>query len=145
MRDSLNRWLRLSATHRQIPTSMLLWIQSFYLRPASNSCMLCFHPSPFRPLSPLSRSLKRLGYLRGIELEAPHPPTRLSTMREARKEFRVVAAQMGASNRLKHPNAANVADLLLDVQTCEAQTVCVWSLEHARMRIMQRRRGFGNP
>eukprot|EP00439_Symbiodinium_sp_Y106_P046515 s4134_g5.t3 len=32
MRDSLNRWLRLSATHRQIPTSMLLWIQSFYLR-----------------------------------------------------------------------------------------------------------------
>eukprot|EP00437_Effrenium_voratum_P028654 CAMPEP_0181401582 /NCGR_PEP_ID=MMETSP1110-20121109/2722_1 /TAXON_ID=174948 /ORGANISM="Symbiodinium sp., Strain CCMP421" /LENGTH=663 /DNA_ID=CAMNT_0023523751 /DNA_START=90 /DNA_END=2081 /DNA_ORIENTATION=+ len=32
MRESLNRWLRLSATHRQIPTSMLLWIQSFYLR-----------------------------------------------------------------------------------------------------------------
>ena len=25
--------LRLSANHRQIPTSMLLWIQSFYLRP----------------------------------------------------------------------------------------------------------------
>jgi len=32
MRDNLNRWLRLSANHRQIPTSMLLWIQSFYLR-----------------------------------------------------------------------------------------------------------------
>lgn len=32
MRDDLNRWLRLSANHRQVPTSMLLWIQSFYLR-----------------------------------------------------------------------------------------------------------------
>ncbi|CAK8990816.1 unnamed protein product [Durusdinium trenchii] len=32
MRESLNRWLRLSANHRQIPTSMLLWVQSFYLR-----------------------------------------------------------------------------------------------------------------
>jgi len=32
MREDLNRWLRLSANHRQIPTSMLLWIQSFYLR-----------------------------------------------------------------------------------------------------------------
>mmetsp|Transcript_51062 Transcript_51062/g.118995 ORF Transcript_51062/g.118995 Transcript_51062/m.118995 type:complete len:700 (+) Transcript_51062:73-2172(+) len=36
MRESLNRWLRLSATHRQIPTSMLLWVQSFYLRDRSD-------------------------------------------------------------------------------------------------------------
>jgi len=31
MRSDLNRWLEISANHRQIPTSLLLWIQSFYL------------------------------------------------------------------------------------------------------------------
>lgn len=33
MRTDLNRWLGLSANHKEIPTSLLLWIQSFYLRP----------------------------------------------------------------------------------------------------------------
>lgn len=32
MRRDLNRWLELSANHRSLPTSLLLWIQSFYLR-----------------------------------------------------------------------------------------------------------------
>lgn len=32
MRRDLMRWIDLSANHRSIPTSLLLWIQSFYLR-----------------------------------------------------------------------------------------------------------------
>mmetsp|Transcript_61079 Transcript_61079/g.181994 ORF Transcript_61079/g.181994 Transcript_61079/m.181994 type:complete len:502 (-) Transcript_61079:13-1518(-) len=32
MRKDLNRWLDLSANHRKLPTLLLLWIQSFYLR-----------------------------------------------------------------------------------------------------------------
>mmetsp|Transcript_178626 Transcript_178626/g.572616 ORF Transcript_178626/g.572616 Transcript_178626/m.572616 type:complete len:732 (+) Transcript_178626:120-2315(+) len=32
MRWGLTRWLEISTNHRSIPTSMLLWIQSFYLR-----------------------------------------------------------------------------------------------------------------
>jgi len=40
MRKDLTRWLELSA-HRKLPTSLLLWIQSFYLRaadPADGDC-----------------------------------------------------------------------------------------------------------
>lgn len=37
MRQDLTRWLELSANHREIPTSMLLWIQSFYLRGTHNA------------------------------------------------------------------------------------------------------------
>lgn len=37
MRKDLNRWLELSAHHRSIPTSLLLWIQSFYLRSPGES------------------------------------------------------------------------------------------------------------
>ena len=32
MRSDLHRWLEISANHKQIPTSLLLWIQSFYLK-----------------------------------------------------------------------------------------------------------------
>lgn len=32
MRQELNRWLDISANHRNIPTILLLWIQSFYLQ-----------------------------------------------------------------------------------------------------------------
>lgn len=32
MRQDLKRWLELSANHKNIPTALLLWIQSFYLR-----------------------------------------------------------------------------------------------------------------
>jgi len=37
MRKDLNRWMELSANHRRIPTSLLLWIQSFYLRVPESS------------------------------------------------------------------------------------------------------------
>jgi len=32
MRSDLTRWLALSANHKNIPTALMLWIQSFYLR-----------------------------------------------------------------------------------------------------------------
>ena len=91
MRDSLNRWLRLSPNSPPNPDIHAV-VDPVLLPQASIEQLHAVLPSFPVPAS-LSLSLKRLGYLRGIELEAPHPPTRLSTMREARKEFRVVAAQ----------------------------------------------------
>jgi len=41
MRRDLIRWLELSANHRNIPTSLLLWIQSFYLRAPDSSPAEC--------------------------------------------------------------------------------------------------------
>lgn len=32
MKRDLSRWLEISANHRKVPTSLLLWIQTFYLR-----------------------------------------------------------------------------------------------------------------
>ena len=78
MRESLNRWLRLSATHRQIPTSMLLWIQSFYLRRANSCCTAL--PVPAALSLSLSLSLSEPGGIRSSQeakrgLRAQHPPT----------------------------------------------------------------------
>ena len=52
--------LRLSANHRQIPTSMLLWVQSFYLRPRGFRVIRSFRLGPLEVSSAQDRHLWKL-------------------------------------------------------------------------------------